>query len=554
MKIDPQKIQALSKAVAGIGKGPISSPKEKKAYPVFYNQAAEPETPLSLVSKLNTVIGLIDPNTIKGYASPEAIVSLVLKELKTGKVRLEAKDILNLPQTNPKKLDMNDLRWHGSGAGLSEVAHDSTLTGDGTSGSPLSVVSSGSGITSINADTTAAQLLTVGTSGTDFAIADNGTGTHAFNLPTASAVNRGALSSTDWSTFNSKMANPMTTGGDIIYGGAAGVPTRLANGNATQVLQSNGTTLAPSWITIPTQVPALTQNQIGVGDASNLLSSSANLTYTPAGTLGVVGAIIVDGQSQRIIGEARNVTAGTGGVGLIIDAGGGSPGFNNVAGGDLLLKGGTSTGTASSNVRIFTSTAAGNTPADNLPTEKVTIDGAGTMTVVGGVVAASYNKVLITAPSNTATLTLANAKTVTINNSLTFAGTDATTMTFPGTSQTVAGLTSTQTLTNKRLTRRLVTVNAPGATPTTNTDNVDIQNFTGLGAAITSMTTNLSGTPVDGDKVEFRFTDDGTPRGITWGASFAATTVALPSTTVTSTMLRVGFEWNGSLWQCLATC
>ena len=42
-------------------------------------------------------------------------------------------------------------------------------------------------------------------------------------------------------------ANPMTTGGDIIYGGTSGVPTRLANGTAGQVLQSNGTTLAPSW-------------------------------------------------------------------------------------------------------------------------------------------------------------------------------------------------------------------------------------------------------------------------------------------------------------------
>ncbi len=43
------------------------------------------------------------------------------------------------------------------------------------------------------------------------------------------------------------MANPMTTGGDVIYGGASGVATRLANGSAGQVLTSNGTTLAPSW-------------------------------------------------------------------------------------------------------------------------------------------------------------------------------------------------------------------------------------------------------------------------------------------------------------------
>lgn len=120
----------------------------------------------------------------------------------------------------------------------------------------------------------------------------------------------------------------------------------------------------------------------------------------------------------------------------------------------------------------------------------------------------------------------------------------------------IPSISSTNTLTNKRVTRRLVTVNAPGATPTTNTDNVDIQNFTGVGAAITSMTTNLSGTPADGDLVEFRFLDDGTARGITWGASFAATTVALPTTTVISTCLRALFEWRAasSKWECLATC
>lgn len=120
----------------------------------------------------------------------------------------------------------------------------------------------------------------------------------------------------------------------------------------------------------------------------------------------------------------------------------------------------------------------------------------------------------------------------------------------------IPSISSTNTLTNKRITRRLTTTNAPGATPTTNTDNVDIMNFTGLNAAITSMTTNLSGTPSDGDKIEFRFTDNGTARAITWGSSFQATTVALPTTTVISTMLRVGFEWNAtaSKWDCIATC
>lgn len=116
---------------------------------------------------------------------------------------------------------------------------------------------------------------------------------------------------------------------------------------------------------------------------------------------------------------------------------------------------------------------------------------------------------------------------------------------------------NTLTFTNKRITRRVATTNAPGATPTTNTDNVDIQTFTGLNAAITSMTTNLSGTPADGDKLMFRFLDDGTARAITWGASFASSgTVTLPTTTVISTTLRVGFEYSTvasiNKWICIA--
>ena len=61
------------------------------------------------------------------------------------------------------------------------------------------------GLTSLNGITAQVQNLAVGTSGTDFAINSSGS-THTFNLPTASATNRGALSSADWTTFNNKIA------------------------------------------------------------------------------------------------------------------------------------------------------------------------------------------------------------------------------------------------------------------------------------------------------------------------------------------------------------
>jgi hypothetical protein len=59
------------------------------------------------------------------------------------------------------------------------------------------------GINAINGLTSQVQNLATGTAGSDFAISSTGS-THTFNLPTASAANRGALSSADWSTFNGK--------------------------------------------------------------------------------------------------------------------------------------------------------------------------------------------------------------------------------------------------------------------------------------------------------------------------------------------------------------
>lgn len=67
-------------------------------------------------------------------------------------------------------------------------------------------VSFGTGITSLNSLIANNQILQVGSAGTDFNISSS-VATHTFNLPTASSANRGALSSSDWSLFNSKIGN-----------------------------------------------------------------------------------------------------------------------------------------------------------------------------------------------------------------------------------------------------------------------------------------------------------------------------------------------------------
>lgn len=73
-----------------------------------------------------------------------------------------------------------------------------------------------------------------------------------------------------------------------------------------------------------------------------------------------------------------------------------------------------------------------------------------TTPTLGVASATSINKVAITAPAASATLTIANAKTLTVNTTLTFAGTDSTTMTFPSTSASVARIDAAQTFTGNQ--------------------------------------------------------------------------------------------------------
>jgi len=80
-----------------------------------------------------------------------------------------------------------------------------------------------------------------------------------------------ASDTTRWASSGG-FTNPMTTGGDIIYGGVSGVATRLGNGSAGQVLQSNGTTLAPSWENNPSGFsdPMTTRGDLIYRNSSNI--------------------------------------------------------------------------------------------------------------------------------------------------------------------------------------------------------------------------------------------------------------------------------------------
>lgn len=95
---------------------------------------------------------------------------------------------------------------------------------------------------------------------------------------------------------------------------------------------------------------------------------------------------------------------------------------------------------------------------------------------------------------------------------------------------------------------------ADAATITPNADADACVDITAIAQAFTIA--NATGTPQNFQKLIIRIKDNGTARAITWGSAYVAGGVALPSTSVLSKILTIGFIYNtaNSLnkWQCVA--
>lgn len=102
------------------------------------------------------------------------------------------------------------------------------------------------------------------------------------------------------------------------------------------------------------------------------------------------------------------------------------------------------------------------------------------------------------------------------------------------------------------MTRRVSTITT-SATPTPNSATDDVFTITALATAPTFAAP--TGSPADGQTLMIRVKDNATPRALAFNAIYRASTdLPLPTTTVTSKTLYMGFMYNGvdSKWDLLA--
>jgi hypothetical protein len=189
-------------------------------------------------------------------------------------------------------------------------------------------VSGGGGITSINGNTTAAQLLTVGTAGTNFAIDSTTTpGTSVFNIPDASATARGLVTTGTQTiagaktfTGNTVFSQVVSTSGSPIgltFNGAAHT-TLTASTEAADVNFNLARTVQFATGAITTQramrIQAPTYSFVGastITTASTLSISGAPAAGTNA-TITNSHALLIDNPSNS--GSVVRINASSAGV------------------------------------------------------------------------------------------------------------------------------------------------------------------------------------------------------------------------------------------------
>jgi hypothetical protein len=210
--------------------------------------------------------------------------------------------------------------------------------------------------------------------------------------------------------------------GEIVMGTGVAAALALATNNAGGFPVLNGSGVTP-----------VAQGGTGLssGTSGGVPYYSASGTIASSGALAANSLVIGGGAGSA----PSTTTTGTGvisAIGNAVNTTGGLPTLvSTLTAGSIVFSNGTALNQDNANLfwddtnnRLGIGNAAPAHPLD----------------VTGNVKATTFNKVTITEPATGSTLTIADGKTATVNNSITFAGTDSTTMTFPPASASVGYL------------------------------------------------------------------------------------------------------------------
>lgn len=231
-----------------------------------------------------------------------------------------------------------------------------------------------------------------------------------------------------------KLGGDITTAGKALLDDADAAAQRTTLGLGTLATQSgtfsgtsSGTNTGDVTLASPNRYLSLASQQITAGlvDLASHVTGDlpfANLTQATA------ASVLVGRGSASGAGDFQEISLGSGlsmsGTTLSVSAGGG-----NVSSSGTPTSGQTAEWASSSTITGVSTTGTGNYVKATSPTL--------TTPTLGVASATSINKVAITAPAVSSTLTIADGKTLTASNTLTFTGTDSSSVAF-GAGGTVA--------------------------------------------------------------------------------------------------------------------
>ena len=151
----------------------------------------------------------------------------------------------------------------------------------------------GTGMTALNGLSADVQTISTGTTGTDFNVVSSGSN-HAFNIPTASATNRGALSTADWTAFNGKASTGAVTGTGITMSTARILGrTTAGTGTIEEITIGSGLTLSSGTLTA-------SGGGLTVGTTAIASGTDGRVLFQAAGVLQQDASFFWDNTNKRL--------------------------------------------------------------------------------------------------------------------------------------------------------------------------------------------------------------------------------------------------------------